>query len=283
VKLASLDSVGWLEKNAFRWFRLRKRVRQWVRYRPEMEKTVLFIVGCQRSGTSMMSHLFRLDWDCLTYDEVSPLSDPSDPMQMRWRPVTEVKARILGDRAPLVVVKPLVESQHLDQLLDLFPRAKSLWIFRPFRDVARSNVAYFGPQNSHQDMKAILEWDPEDWRVEKLALPDFQAVKALYRPDMEAHDAAALFWYARNSLFFSRAFDRDERVKLCLYDDLVTWPSRIMSQAYGFLGREYPGDRILGDVFGDSRGRGRQLDLDPAIDRLCQGLLDRLMACPRLG
>jgi len=283
MKLASLDRIGFVEKNVFRWFRLRKRVRQWVLYRPGREKTILFIAGCQRSGTSMMSHLFRLDWDCVTFDELSPLSSISDSMRMRWRPLPEVRDRVMRERAPLVVTKPLVESQNLDRLLDGIPGSRAVWIFRPFRDVARSNVAYFGPENSHEDVRGLLSGETDDWRAQGLDPSDQAAVARLYRATMAPEDAAALFWFARNSLYFSRGFDRDDRIRLCLYDDLVADPSRVMRQVYGFLGRAYPGDRILGDVFGDSKGRGRTLELDPAVDELCRGLLDRMMACSRFG
>ena len=74
MRLASSDGIALGEREAFRFFRLRKRIRQFFKHPVGMDKTVLFIVGCQRSGTSMIHHLFRLDWDTVTYGEISPLS-----------------------------------------------------------------------------------------------------------------------------------------------------------------------------------------------------------------
>jgi len=276
MRLASRDGIALGEREAFRFFRLRKRIRQFFKHPVGMDKTVLFIVGCQRSGTSMIHHLFRLDWDTVTYDEVSPLSC-LDPVEgLRLNPLTEVKARILADRAPLVVYKPLVESQNLNILLDLFPVAKAVWMYRDFRAVVLSNLKYFGRDTGHRDLVPIIEGNTSNWRAEKLAESDRDIIRDIYSTDMDPNDAAALFWYARNSLFFSRGFHSDDRVRTCRYGDLVTRPAGVMAEAYGFLGHPYPGDRIVADVFTGSQGRGRDLELSPPVLELCEGMLARL-------
>jgi len=283
MKLASRDGIGALEKMAFRWFRLRKRLHQRIKYKRGQGKTVLLIVGCQRSGTSMIHHLFRLDPDSVTYDEISPLSH-LDPVEgLRWNPWPTVQRRILADRAPLVVCKPLVESQNLSSLLDLFPQACAIWMYRDYHDVVLSNLEYFGDQTGHQDLQAIVSGDTTNWRAEGLGAAAQEVVRDLYHAELPAADAAALFWYARNSLYFSGDYAADSRVNLCRYGDLVIQPALVMTAAYQFLGRPYPGDRIVADVFSGSRGRGRAVDLTPAVEQLCAALLGRLDARHALG
>lgn len=276
MRLASRGGIPLAEREAFRFFRFRKRIRQFFKYRPGMDKTVVFIVGCQRSGTSMMHHLFRLDWDTVTYDELSPLSTRTPVDGLRWRPLPEVTARILSDRAPLVVCKPLVESQNLDTLLGLFPSTRAIWMYRDYRAVVLSNLKYFGQDTGHRDLRPILARDTSNWRAEKFAESDLEIIENLYSPDMDSHDAAALFWFARNSLFFSRGFDADARILLCRYADLVTRPAEIMTGAYRFIDRPYPGDRIVADVFTSSKNRGRDLTLSPQVRQLCEDMLTRL-------
>ena len=282
MRLASKGGVDFREEQEFRWFRLRKRVRQLFTYRRGADKKVLFIVGCQRSGTSMIHHLFRLDWDTVTYDEMSPLSS-IDPKHFRLDPIDMVHERIMAQRAPLVVAKPLVESQNLGDLLDAFPEAKAIWMFRDFQDVARSNLRYFGEDTGHRDLQPILAGDTGNWRAQHVAPSTLKTLQDLYAPDLPSHDAAALFWYARNRLFFTRDFVQDPRVGLCRYEDLVSEPARVMTAGYEFIGRPYPGDRIVADVFSSSKGKGRDLDLTPAVGSLCRELLDRLESLPRLG
>lgn len=275
MRLASKDGIGYVEKQAFRALRVRKRLRQFLKYRPGMQKMVLFIVGCQRSGTTLIHHLFRLDLDTITYDEYSPLSQ-LDRDGLRLDPREVVQARIAADRAPLVVTKPLVESQNVRELLDWFPAARAIWIYRDFRDVAVSNIKHFGTDTGHRDLAPILAGDQDNWRAQNMASEDIERIRSVYTPDLAPHDAAALFWWARNRLWFSRALDQDSRIALCSYDDLVGDPGGIMKQAYGFIGRPYPGERILEDVFATSKGRGRDVVFSSAVRSMCLDLQAQL-------
>lgn len=281
MRLASEGGVGFGEAQAFRLLRLRKRVRQFLKYRPGTPKTVLYVVGCQRSGTSMLHHLFRLDPDTVTYDEVSPLST-RDPQHLRLDPPGKVRRRIDAARAPFVVLKPLVESQNLPDLLDWFPAARAIWIYRDYRAVAASNLRHFGERNGFDDLEPILAGDATDWRAEHLAPADAAQVRRAAAGPLGAHDAAALFWWARNSLYFSLGLVSDPRVALCRYEDLVTSPAAVMRRAYAFVGREYPGDAIVKDVLTGSKDRGRDLPLDDGVRALCEGMLARLDAARAL-
>lgn len=283
MRLASKGGVTWREKQNFRWFRLRKRAYQYLKFRPHQDKTVLFIAGCQRSGTSMIHHQIRLDFDAVTFDEVSSLSSGDAREGLRFNPLPELKASIGAARAPMVLAKPLVESQNLVRYLDAFPGSRAVWMFRNFRDVARSNLKFFGRENGLRDLAPIIAGDQSDWRAEHLGAAAAASIREHYSPEMNPYDAAALFWYARNSLFFSRNYPAEKRIGLCRYEDLVTEPSAVLKAVYDFIGRPYPGDRIVQGVFSDSRGKGRDVDLSAPIAELCGDLLARLEAEPRLG
>ena len=80
MRLASKGGIGWREKQAFRWFRLRKRIHQYVNFRPGQAEATLMVVGCQRSGTSMIHHVFRNDFRTATFDEEQIRADIRDTM-----------------------------------------------------------------------------------------------------------------------------------------------------------------------------------------------------------
>ncbi|MBM4131444.1 sulfotransferase [bacterium] len=282
MRLASEGPIGFREKQAFRWLRLRKRAFQYARYRPGAVKPALFVVGCQRSGTSLMHHLLRLDFHTVTYDEESPLSRGDRVEGLRWAPLEEVARRFAADRAALVVAKPLVESQNLDRLLAAFPGSRALWMYRDVGPVARSNVKYFAPGTSHRDLQPILKDDQADWRAERLGRGARELVGRLYRPDLAPEDAAALFWYARNSLLFERGLDGDPRVRACRYEDLLRDPAGVMRAVYGFIERPWPGERIVADVEPAPARAATPPVLEPAVAEACAGLLARLDAVPRV-
>ena len=283
MRLASEHGVDFAERQAFRLFRLRKRAWQLARFRPGHDKPVVLVVGCQRSGTSLMHHLLRLDLDAVTYDEESPLS-AGDPVEgLRWAPLPEVARRFRGDRAGLIVAKPLVESQNLDRLLAAFPESRALWMLRDYRAVARSNVAFFPAGTSHRDLAPILAGDVSDWRSERLGEGARELVRRLYRPDLSAHDAAALFWYARNSLLPDLGLADDPRLRVCRYEDLLADPAGTMRAVYAFLERPWPGDRLVRDVEPAPVRSPRPLAPEPAVAEACAGMLARLEAVPRLS
>ena len=211
----------------------------------------------------------------VTFDEVSSLST-QDPERLRLDPLPDVRDKIEAARAGLVIAKPLVESQNLADLLDGIPGSRAVWMYRHYRDVARSNVKYFGQGNGHYDLAPILAGDQGDWRAEHMAAEDVGKIQELYSENLGPHDAAALFWYARNCLYFSRGLVSDDRVRLCRYGDLVTRSALVMKGIYRFIDRPWSGDRILGDVFADSKGKGRDIELSPAVRELCEGMLVRL-------
>jgi hypothetical protein len=156
-------------------------------------------------------------------------------------------------------------------------------MFRDYRAVARSNVAFFPTGTSHRDLAPMLAGDQANWRCERLGDEARALVASLYRPDLSAHDAAALFWYARNSLLFERGLAADPRVRLCRYDELLAEPAGIMRGVYAFVERPWPGKRIVADVEPAPAHAPRPLDLEPDIARACNDLLARLEAAPRIA
>jgi len=223
-----------------------------------------------------MHHIFRQDWDVVTYGEESPLSAADGREGLRWVSLPEVQDRVARDRAPLVVCKPLVESQILGNLLGLWPDSKAIWMYRDYRDVAHSNLVYFGRENGFRDLAPIIAGDQTNWRAENLAPAVRETICNLHTPEISPHDAAALYWYARNSLYFTRHYDENPNVRTCAYDDLITQPVAVMRAAYAFIGRPYPGDAIVKDVVGGSLGKGQDIVLHPGVEDICAEMLSRL-------
>ncbi len=282
MRVASQGGSSFFDKVALRLRRWRYRWYRRRRYRRGEPKTVAWIVGCQRSGTTLMVHLFELDRDTAAFQEYSALTVyplPHDPV---LHPLPKIQRILDREPAPLVVAKPLVASQDLFPLLELFPVTRAIWMFRHYAEVAVSSVRHFGPRIPLSDLAPIIAGDPDDWRSAGLDPAVRETIRRLHRPGMPPLDAAALFWLARNSLFFSQNLANDPRVALCRYGDLLADPAGTMRAVYAFLNRPYPGDYLVREVL-PRRSPPRELALDPAIREVCQEMLERLESLPRLG
>lgn len=268
-------------KNQRRLIRIVKKIWQPMRFGPDHPKNMLFIVGSQRSGTTLMlTKILELDLNTKVYGEFSRLSS-HDARNIRLNPLRSVKRVIGRDRAGLIVLKPLVESQHTALFLNYFERAKALWMYRHYGDVASSSVKKFGARRCVDRLRGVIGNKAGDWRAERVSKDVRERVSELFSENMDPHDAAALFWFVRNSLFFDQNLDSNPRARLCRYEDLVTDPLGTMRDIYMFAGQDFPGKRIVREVSNTSVGKGNAVRLSWETRSLCEPLLERLVQADR--
>ena len=253
-----------------------KRVAQLALKQPEASKQTLLIIGCQRSGTTLLTEILERDHHSNVFDELGVLFS-NVPRHHRLQPLKLVRKQLARHRGLFHVIKPLVESQRADWLLNSFRPAKAIWLFRHYQDVAASNLARFGVKNGIHNLEPIVAADPHDWRSENLSSDIVALIRKHFAPDMLPIDAAALFWYVRNSLYFTQALDQHQLIRLCRYDELVSQPAESAAAVYRFIGRPYPGNHILGQVHTSSIGKGRGVPMSPAVQAICESMWHRLL------
>jgi hypothetical protein len=222
-----------------------------------------------------MLHLFDADRRSVIFPERSSLSSDAED-RLRLKPLPEVKRRLERIRAPLLVLKPLVESQNAPKLLDGIDNSYAIWMYRRPESVAASDIAYFGVENGERNLRLLLTNQPPNWRGEVVPETTRSVVSRLYRAGMDPHDAAALFWWARNSLFFDLRLDDRADVRLCSYEQLVSEPGASMRSLYEFVGVGYPERDITRGVHRQAAGRGDRVTLSPEVRSLCDELWQRL-------
>jgi hypothetical protein len=248
---------------------------------PLDQKTLLFILGCQRSGTTLMTRIFERDWDAWVFPENSRLSSDDAELRLRLNELGKVKAALAAANYPFLVAKPLVESQQARRLLEYFPHARVLWLYRHYHDVVASDLSWFGLQNGIQNLRPIVERDQTDWRAQNVDAATRATIQKHFRDDMNPYDAAALFWFCRNMHYLEGRLEDEsvrDRIMLLRYEDLVQDPEDVMRRVYRFVRRPFPGPRAVDQVHDRSVAKGHGIPLSPEIAAVCQSLLDRLDA-----
>lgn len=196
---------------------------------------------------------------------------------LRLKPYSEVNDLLAAFRSPLIVVKPLVESQWTPEMLREISGSKALWMFRDYHDVVSSNIARFRSQV--EGLRIALSETQSSWRNERLSDDTRAIMKRYHREDISKTDAAALGWYRRNVLFFELGLEQHADVLLCRYESFVNDPDETMSQIYRHLSLDYPKQSITGDIDRQSLGLGQDIAIDEGIDELCSQLMRRLEGC----
>lgn len=254
--------------------RMRRRMKAWQqrrKYPAGGAKHMTFIMGCQRSGTTMLSEIFDLAPEVWMYGE----NDAEAARNFRLLPAEELRQVIAGSHAPVLIFKPICDTQRTDELLLEHPGAKAIWIYRDYRDVANSAVAKWG---DHQvDLLRRITVNEQahlKWRGERLDDEARELAHRFYRPDMPHAEGAALFWYIRNRFYFTLGLDENPRVMLQQYEDLVQHPQRCFARLCEFAGCRYD-DRYVAGVRTNSVRRRDFPAINPEITQLCEEMLAR--------
>ena len=184
----------------------KKYVHQLVSARPD-DPVALAILGCQRSGTSVMSRIFFRDLDCTVFREKSRLTGGAEGL--RYRPFEEVRQIVDRERAALVVFKMLVESQRTLEFLQKVPNGRAVWLYRDYRDVVNSNLRKFGTRNGIDDLRPVVAGDPENWRSQNCSSETAELVRHVFDEAMNPQGRCGCFLaHSQSSVF--RAGTRPE-------------------------------------------------------------------------
>ena len=253
----------------------KKRFYQSVRAKRD-QQSILFIMGCQRSGNSMMQNIFDKDLNTRCFHEFSEISSNDTVGGIRLNSLELVKKEFSTVKAPLIVLKPLVESQNVPELLSYFDNSLVVWMFRNYKDVALSNIKRFGINNGINDLRPIVNNEPNNWRSEKVSQHVRATISKYFSEDMSPYDAAVLFWFARNSIFFDLELEKNLRVMMCSYEDFVLDPENYIRKIYQRLEQPYPEMNITAEVHSKSRKKGKDIELSPQIQQLALEMQDEL-------
>lgn len=237
---------------------------------------IVMIMGCQRSGTTMLLDVFDRDLRARVFRDVGALTNTGGRRSICLNPLPQVEATFRATRAPLVVAKPLADSHRAREILSRFNAARIIWMYRDYRDVAVSDLRRFGEPNGLRNLAPMLEGDPENWRSAGVSDEVRSVLRRFHSPTMKPHDAAALFWWARNALYFEQGLHDEERALLLRYEGFVRDPVAGIRDVYAWLSRPFPGPGLVKDVHTQAIGKARDVDISHEIAKLCTSMQRRL-------
>lgn len=233
----------------------------------------VYVVGLQRSGTNMLLRGFDLAPEV----EVRGENDRTVFDRFRLRSDDVLVDTIRHSRHRLVLVKPLCDSQRVDELLDLEGPApgRAIWAWRNPYDRARSEVSKFGASN-REALAAIARGTADGmWQAERLPEERREIVRSFDVDRMTPETAAVLFWTVRNLLYFDLGLDARDDVLLSSYDELVRDPAAHLRRLCAFLDFPYR-EELHEHIRPRDTFQSRPLDVDPRARELADDVSSRL-------
>jgi hypothetical protein len=204
-----------------------------------------------------------------------------EPEETTWQEYSTVLGRIRRLPFEVVAAKPLVESASAIALMDAADPVKAVWMLRHYSEVARSNVSRFGLDNPYQDLQPIRSRDVLDWRYRGATDETCETVTALLSQRLTPFDAAALFWWTRNKLYFDQRLWEDDRIRILRYERACNQPDEVIRSLSDHIGLTLP----LGSITSRVRPHPsppKTRELNPDVERLCRKLWDSFEGRPEL-
>lgn len=266
-------SQKWL--TSYKLNKLRKKLYQYLQ--PTSRSKVIFIFGCQRSGTTMLARVIDLCPWVNVYGEGDPpyFYQENHPLNLRLKPDAELKALVASEKSKFVLIKPLYESQNAIKLLEMFPGSKGIWIFRDCKDVVDSHINCYKKHDGATYIQDMITPSYPSWKNENIA-PDIQQYLASFS-DKELTTATgyAFFWLARNSLYFE--MQDHSQLLLTNYETLVNNPQTEIRRIFDFIGTPFK-DKYASIIHKHSVAKLFPHPIDESVLEACSALTKRLQA-----
>lgn len=241
------------------------------------QASAVFVVGLQRSGTNMVVRGLERAPEVEAHNE----NDRAAFSRFRLRSPDVVEALVRGSAHELVLFKPLCDSHDVVDLLARHSRpghpARAVWVYRDPDGRARSAVAKFG-DNDRVVLEAINSGDGSGlWQAQRLSPAVLATLASFDVAALSPESASALFWWARNSLFFDLGLDRRDDVVLVSYRQFVADAAAQLRPVCDLLG--FPARPSLVEHVDARAGTTvRREEIDERVRVLCDELEARLDA-----
>lgn len=240
--------------------------------KPVVATTPIFVLGKQRSGTTMLFNYFESRQDTETYNE----SDQRIFTDFQLHPLPQVQALLNQSRAPFTVFKSICDSHRMGELFEAFPNARVVWAQRDCKDVANSSIRHF-PPHWKTGLQIICKGQSGGgWFVQGVSEKAAAILREVYKDSLSPFEMSCLVWWARNQIAVENQIDEHPQICMVQYEDLVTQPAKSFESLNKSLG--LPSDpQAYAHVHSRSIGRNEYPPVAKDIQILCKELQTTLI------
>lgn len=230
----------------------------------------VFIMGCGRSGTSMMVRMFEFD------DRVETLAENNPKIQNNYMLIKEnIEKVITNCKAPIIVSKPILNSFEASMLLQQYPLLKIIWMQRNYKDMAASSVKKFGPVVSDYMKQLVQNKRGDNWLSRGMPDETLEILRNIETSDLNHHDWMCLVWWSVNRTIIIDRLYQDNRFIFIQYEQLVLDPVSVIDSLFQRIEFTY-NPKIAKYINPSSLGKGKDISIQPVVQDMCDQLTSEL-------
>jgi hypothetical protein len=249
------------------------RKRFWQTVWPTAVSRPVFLIGCGRSGTSMLVWQLDQSWQVNLYNEDHPAAFDN----FRLRDLTVIDQLIAQSRAPITVFKPILDTVQTPKLIERYANGRFVFAFRNYSDVVNSSLKKFGVNNR---IGHVTRWINDDFSEFSVAPPPEKTkefIRQRWQPNLTPEEGAALYWLFYNRLYFDLNLNQSDKALLICYETLVQQPEQEFQRLCQFLDISFE-QRMADGIFASSIGRDPAPNIRDSIRVDCENLYAQLSA-----
>lgn len=259
------------EKILRRLWRYRKALIYLAR-RPCKDTLPVFIMGCGRSGTTMIINIFHRDHRIEALDENDPKIARDYTLDF-----DKIPEAISTSAAAILAMKPILNSFDASHLLKTYSKSKVLWVLRDHKDMIASSLKKFGTEVSEYMQDVFEDGNRNTWLSRGIPPETRHMISTLKASGFSPYDWMALVWWSVNRTIILDQLSGHDRFFLVKYEDLVRHPGPMLKSVYDFIGLQYQ-NKATKYIHAGSIGKGAAIELAPNVETLCQDLANVLIS-----
>lgn len=233
----------------------------------------IFILGCQRSGTTLLERIFRQDMNSAVFGEFSELS--IDAQRTVWRPLDEIKRIFDNQKYEYAVARPLFESDRAAEIVAYFRPSVAVWVYRDFRYVVNSMLNKW--QGEFFNISRKVEADSSNrWRLEETYQDIKREAIELNGWDNSIKELYALYWLRRNQILFEESLSTNHQVLILDYTMLVSRPKACIDKIIKSAGGRGVWNGFATDAKPENATKQINVSLSAPVATRCEELMVRL-------
>lgn len=249
----------------------------WARLNPSTRSLPTFVVGCNRSGTTMVTLQLGKSWQIRAFNE----NDPEAFAGYHLRDFQTILGILDQTGSPNALFKPVLDTYSAREFLDTFENARVIFVYRHYYDVINSllkKAQQRGHVTKTEELQRWLKSDFDEFKLATLPRKSKDRLRSLWSDELNEESSAALFWLFQNHLFFDLGLANHPRAQLVQYERIVADPPVEFRRICQFIGIKYEGQMARG-VHADSVAKKPLQQVTPRVRDNCLELLAQLNSC----
>lgn len=232
----------------------------------------VFILGYGRSGSSMLFRIFERDFRIQAFGENHP--SVAQNYLLRY---DLLQHTIHKSKFNLVVLKPILNSFDVAELMTMFPNGIFIWLIRDYQDVVASALKKFGPDVANCMKDYIEHGYGNNWISKGLPNQTKNEIANITKGrNLHIEDWMALVWWSVNYSILLEELYKEPNLLILRYENLVLNPERNLKNIYDKIGISYK-KSLVKYVHQKSVGKGKGVKLNKGINTICLDLHGKIL------